>query len=105
MLELVLDVEQVKRLGSLKHVTQQQISWDAQQTPRLMLVKDLIQVGVRQFHDDDQVNTHQLDALQREEERVAYDLNALQGEQFLLSQSAIAIHERVFAQDEFDGFE
>jgi hypothetical protein len=105
VLEVVLLVHVVQRLGRVADVPQQGVARDADQAGRLALDVGVVQAAVRQLHDDDQFAVRDLDAIQGKDERVANLLDALQGTEFLLGAGALHVEGVEVAEDEFDGLE
>jgi hypothetical protein len=62
------------------------------------------QALIRQFHDDDQFAIDRLDAIHRQEKRMAERLDALNRVQFLNGRCRVAVLKIAFIRDEFDGF-
>ena len=84
VLQVVLLVHVVERLGGVAHVAQQVVAGDADQPGRLALDVKIVQALVGQLHDDDQLALDHLDALQRQDEGMADFLDAVEGLAFLL---------------------
>ena len=68
-------------------------------------LESVVQAPVGQLHDDDQFAVDDLDAVHRQDERMADLLDALEGLQFLLGAGAVHVEGIEVAVDELDGLE
>ena len=84
VLQLVLDVHQVERLGRLLHVAEQLVARDARQSLAAALLEAVPEVAVGQLHDDDQLAVDDVEAFQRQDEGMADRLDAVEGLELLL---------------------
>ena len=79
VLEVVLLVHVVEAFGRVPDVAQQGVARDADQARRQALLEGVVQAAVGQLHDDDQLAADVLDAVHRQDERMAHLLDALEG--------------------------
>src|SRR5207302_1712655 len=105
VLQLVLLVHPVERLGAVAEVAEQVVARHADQAGVLALDVQVVQAAVGQLHDDDQLAGGDLDAVERADEGVADLLDALQGVEFLFSAGAVHVERVEVAVDELDGLE
>src|SRR5262245_24851500 len=92
MLQVVLAVHVVERLGRVAQIAKQVIARNADHAGRLALSIEIVQRAVGQFHDDDQFATDDLDAVEGAYEWVANFLDAIEGLEFLLGADAVHIY-------------
>ena len=83
VLERMLLVDVVQGIGRIVQIGQQFFARDARQARLAVLVEQLLHARGGQLGHDDQVAVDQLDPLQREDERVAHLLDAVQRAELL----------------------
>ena len=105
MLEIVLLVHMVERLGRIAEITQERIPWNAHQAGVLAFDVGVVQAAVCQFHDDDQLAVDVLNPVQGKNERMADFLDPLQSLQFLLGVDGVDIEGLQVAVDKLDRLE
>ena len=103
VLEAVLLDEVIEAVGGVAHVAEQFVARDAGPARLLVFDVQIVQALVGQFHDDDQFAADDVDAFDREDERVADFLDPLQGLVFLLGTESVAVEGIEVAVDELDG--
>jgi hypothetical protein len=99
VLQAVLEVHPVQRLGSLHQVAQQLGARDAFFPPGAVLRQHRLEAAVSQLHDDEQDAVDDLDAVHRQDERVTDRLDTLKRRKLLLRRAAA----RGAAAHELDG--
>ena len=87
------------------HVAEQLVARDAGQALRAALLEAVPEVAVGQLHDDDELAVDDVEAFEREDERMADGLDALEGLEFLLGALAVLAGGVEVAVDELDGLE
>ncbi len=105
VLEVVLLVHVVERLGRVADVAQQLVARDADQAGRQAFLIAVVQALVRHFHDDDQLALDDLDAVHGEDEGMADFLDAVEGVQLLFGPGAVDVERIEVAEDELDRLE
>ncbi len=105
VLEAVLVVHVVEAFGRIPDVAQQGVARDADQAGRQAVLVGVVQTAIRPLHDDDEFAGDFLDAVHRQNERVAHLLDAVQGLLFLFGAGAVHVEGVEVAEDELDGFE
>ena len=91
VLQLVLIVHQVQRLGRLVHVAEQFVARDAGQALGAALLEAVPEVAVGQLHDDDELAVDDVVAFQRQDVGMADRLDAAEGLEFLLGAVAVVV--------------
>ena len=105
VLEAVLVVHVVEAFGRVPDVAQQRVARDADQAGRQAVLEGIVQTAIRPLHDDDEFAGDFLDAVHRQNERVAHLLDAVKGLLFLFGAGAVHVEGVEVAEDELDGFE
>jgi hypothetical protein len=102
VLQVELLVHQVERLGGLPHVTEQLVARDAGEALGAALREAVEEGAVGQLADDDQPAVDDLEAVQRQDVRVADRFDAVEGLQLLFQARRV---EGGAALDDLDGLE
>src|SRR5262249_15198264 len=105
VLELVLRVHQVERLGGLGHVAEQFLARDADLALGAALLEAVPEVLVGQLHDDHELAVDDVEAFQGQDVGVADRLDAAEGLQLLFGPLALFAEVLEVAVDELDGLE
>ncbi len=106
VLQAVLEVHHVERLGRLAQVADQLAARYPRLAGLLPVHQDVVQALVGQLHDDDEFVVDALDAVHRQDERVADGLDEVEGPQLLLGAAAVAVQAVVVgAGNELDRLE
>jgi hypothetical protein len=105
VLQAVREVHPVQGLGRLQQEAQQFLARDAGLPLGLVLALQRVQAAVGQLHDDDQHPAGDLDPVQRQDERVADVLDALQRGRLLRGRRGRPPGIALGRADELDGLE
>ena len=100
VLQRVLLVHVVERVGRVAHVRQQLVAGNARQLLLAALLEAVLQAAVGQLGDDQQLPVDDLDPLQRQQERMPHALDAVEGLQ--LAGRAVFVEQAIDELDRLD---
>src|SRR6516225_8841090 len=79
MLKMVLEIHEVERFGNLAHVSEERLAHDALVPVGPLFLQQVMQIPIRQFHDDYQLAADPFHALHGEEKGMTDGLDPLDG--------------------------
>src|SRR5207248_2703589 len=97
VLQRMLLVHVVERIGRVAHETEQLVARNSGQGLFAVLFEAVLEAAIGQLGDDQKLPIHDLDPLQRQQERMSHALDAVEG--FQLAGRAVFIQQAI---DEFD---
>src|SRR5262249_53283415 len=95
----------VEPVGRVGHVLEQPVAGDAGKAGRPNFLKDVVERLLRQLHDNGHLAVHDVDPLDRQDERVAHLLDPLQGVELLAGPAVPGRIGVQVAEHELDGLE
>ncbi len=105
MLQVELEVHEVQHLGRLAQVAEQLAARHARLPLGPILLQKLVEILVGQLGDDDQFPADVLDAVHRQQKRMANRLDMLDGPQLFLGPNAVVVQAVEVAINELDRLE
>ena len=104
MLQPVIGIDQIERLGRLAEVAQKFLAGNALKPAAAALVVAIAHLPIREFHHHHEVAADQLHAFQREQEGMADRLDLKEGVELLIELMVVARIGVIRAGDELDRF-
>ena len=105
MLQLVIEVHEIERFGDLTHVSEESFARDSLVPVGPLLLKQVMQIPICQFHYDYQLPLHPFDSLHGEQKGMANRLDPLDSVQLFFGGNRAGVERISVAVDKFYGFE